>query len=69
MVTSIKARFIADVIRLEVRESAGIVEGEEFHCDWDRVANTVIRTLGSISDQDREVGFCGDYRHPWGCQE
>jgi hypothetical protein len=38
-------RLIADTIRREVRRSAGIPEGWEFACDWDRVARAVILAI------------------------
>lgn len=35
-------QWAADVIRREVRLSSGIPEGQEFRCDWMRVAEAVI---------------------------
>jgi hypothetical protein len=36
---------IAATIRREVRLSAGIAEGQEFRCDWDRAAAAVLAAL------------------------
>lgn len=36
---------IAAIIRREVRLSAGIAEGQEFRCDWERVAAAVAEAL------------------------
>lgn len=45
---------LADVIRREVRLSAGIEEGQEFRCDWTRVAESVLAAVperGSPSEE------------------
>lgn len=49
---------IADVIRREVRRFAGIAEGEEFRCDWNRVAAAVVGVLDEIQSE-HICAWCG----------
>jgi hypothetical protein len=48
--TSADLRELADVIRREVRLSAGIEEGQEFQCDWTRVAESALATVHGRAD-------------------
>lgn len=42
---------LADVIRREVRLSAGIEEGREFRCNWLRVAESALITVHRLTNE------------------